>query len=104
MKEQIERGIELLQLCSDLQSEKDGVKRPGLFEIDKSKNLDVLSKDLSQAATNMSALHNLMSMKDYLAKLGKKLQADGLITLGWGDDHAFSALRYSLEKHGITKA
>lgn len=34
-QQQIERGIELLKLCQELQSEKDGIDRPAFGEIDK---------------------------------------------------------------------
>jgi len=58
-KEQIDKGVELLELCSTLQSEKDGIERPKLFKIDRTKTLDedgkidVLHGDsLSRAALN----------------------------------------------------
>ena len=55
-KKQIDRGVELLAQCNQLQTEKDGVNRPELFEIDKSKTLDKFAMDVSQAATNMNSL------------------------------------------------
>ncbi|EGQ8101670.1 hypothetical protein M3919_003899 [Vibrio parahaemolyticus] len=54
INQEIDRGIELLWLCQSLQSEKDGVKRPSHFQIDKSKTLDSFAQDISRAVTNMS--------------------------------------------------
>ncbi|KVV07398.1 hypothetical protein [Burkholderia ubonensis] len=98
---QIDRGLELLALCLALQSEKDGVARPAPFEIDKSKTLDQFAKDINAASTNMAALHKLIPQMLRLAELGRKLEADGKLEVGYGDDYSSAALNFVLREHGI---
>jgi hypothetical protein len=74
-KEEVNRGIALLELCQTLQSAKDGVERPALHSIDKTKTLDQFAMDISSAATNMSALYKLIPMMNDLSELGRKLEA-----------------------------
>jgi hypothetical protein len=100
-KTQIDKGIELLQLCSDLQSEKDGVDRPNINEIDKSKTLDNFAQDIQIAATNMAALYKLFPMMIDLAELGRKLEADGKIKPDFGDDYSRVVLDYLLALNGV---
>ena len=47
-KSQVMRGIELLELCQKLQSEKDGVDRPDPLSIVKSKKLDQFALDVER--------------------------------------------------------
>ncbi len=98
---QADRGVELLQLCSDLQSEKDGVNRPKINQIDMSKTIDQFAMDIQVAATNMKALYKLFPLMHDLSALGKKLQADGKISADWGDDYPRLALDYFLSEHGL---
>ncbi|MCA8198510.1 hypothetical protein [Burkholderia vietnamiensis] len=99
---QIDRGIELLALCQTLQSEKDGVDRPAPFAIDKSKTLDQFAKDINTASTNMAALHKLVPQMLSLAELGKKLETEGKIDVGYGDDYSEAALKFILAEHGLS--
>ncbi|TDA48097.1 hypothetical protein [Burkholderia pyrrocinia] len=98
---QIDRGLELLVLCQALQSEKDGVDRPAPFAIDKSKTLDQFAKDINAASTNMAALHKLIPQMLRLAELGRKLEADGKLEVGYGDDYSSAALDFVLREHGV---
>lgn len=98
---EINRGIELLELCQALQSEKDGVDRPAPFTVDKSKTLDQFAKDISAASTNMAALHKLIPQMLCLAKLGRKLEASGKLQVEYGDDYSTAALNFVLREHGI---
>lgn len=99
--EEINRGIELLALCQALQSEKDGVDRPAPFAIDKSKTLDQFAKDVSAASVNMAALHKLIPQMIRLGELGRKLEADGKISVGYGDDYSIVALNFVMAEHGL---
>jgi len=92
---QIERGVELLLLCQQLQSAKDGVVRPAPGEIDKTKTLDQFAQDIGQAVTNMTALHKLMPMMLRLGELGRKLEAEGKIEVGFGEDYSLAALDFA---------
>ncbi|MGC8213089.1 hypothetical protein [Ralstonia pseudosolanacearum] len=100
-KAQIERGIELLTLCQELQSEKDGVDRPEPLLIDKAKTNDQFAQDISTAITNMSALNKLIPQMVHLGKLGQKLAAEGKIEVDYGDDYSGAALRFFLAEHGL---
>lgn len=100
-KEEIERGVELLKLCQTLQSEKDGIDRPELHVIDKTKTLDQFARDISKSATWMSSLYKLVPMMDDLAKLGRKLESEGRISVDYGEDYSEAALNYLLEQNGL---
>lgn len=102
-QQQVEKGIELLQLCADLQSEKDGIDRPKINQIDPTKTLDQFARDIQTAATNMSALNKLFPLLNDLSELGRKLEADGKITVDYGDSFADAALNYVLREHGLTR-
>lgn len=97
---QAQRGIELLTLCQRLQSEKDGVDRPDPFVIDKTKILDEFARDIGQAATNMAAIQILVPMMLQLAELGRQLEANGRITVGYGEDYAQIALDFFTAEFG----
>jgi hypothetical protein len=103
-KKQIDRGVELLEQCHQLQTEKDGVNRPKLFEIDKSKTLDQFAMDVSQAATNMNSLYMLFPMMNDLAELGRKLESEGKIEVTVGDSLSRSALDYLLNENGLKQS
>lgn len=98
---EINRGLELLALCQALQSERDGVDRPAPFAIDKFKTLDQFAKDINTASTNMAALHKLIPQMLRLAELGRKLEADGKLEVGYGDDYSSAALDFVLREHGV---
>ncbi|HEY0843396.1 hypothetical protein [Methylotenera sp.] len=103
-KQQIERGIELLKLCQQLQSEKDGVNRPEPFIIDKTKELDQFAQDIGAAIVNISALNKLFPMMLALGELGRKLHAEGKIEVDYGDDFSTSALGYVLGQNDLDPA
>lgn len=100
-QQQSDRGIELLQLCSELQSEKDGVDRPAINQIDKSKTLDDFAIDIQTAATNMTALYKLFPLMNDLSALGRKLESEGKLKAEIGDDYSRLALDYFLAENGV---
>lgn len=102
-EQQADRGVELLQLCSDLQSEKDGIQRPAINEINKSKTLDEFAVDIQTAATNMISLYKLFPLMNDLSQLGRKLEAEGKITMEFGEDYSRKALDFVLNEHGVSK-
>ncbi len=99
-KTEVQRGMELLELCQELQSARDGIDRPKPGVIDKTKTLDQFARDISAAMTNMSALQKLIPMMLQLGELGRKLEADGKITVEYGDDYSTAALNYICSQHG----
>lgn len=94
VKQEIEKGVELLWLCQQLQSEKDGIDRPTDFQIDKSKTLDQFAQDVGCSVTNMKALYKLFPMEERLASIGRALEKQGMIQVGYGESYAESALAY----------
>lgn len=90
----VERGHELLGQLIYYQNTRDGVDRPGLFVIDKSKTLDQFAMDVSEVATYLSSLQKLIPMQSELSEIGRKLEAQGKITVTAGDSYAESALMY----------
>ncbi len=103
IKKEIMRGEELLWLCQDLQSEKDGVDRPKHHSIDKSKTLDQFAKDIGRSATNMVSLLKLIPMLEKLIQLGRKLESEGVISVDIMDDYSEAALKYLLEQNGLAQ-
>jgi hypothetical protein len=101
LKNQILRGEELLWLCQDLQSEKDGIDRPKHLAIDKSKSLDQFAQDISRSVVNMASLIKLLPMAGKLATLGRKLEADKLIAVNYGEDYTEVALDYLMAENGL---
>lgn len=100
VKAEILRGEELLWLCQDLQSAKDGIDRPSKDCWDKSKTLDDFAMDINRSATYMVSLLKLLPMNDKLTELGKKLEADGKIEpLFIGNSYSDAALNYLLKEH-----
>jgi len=98
---EIKRGIELLWLCQDLQSEKDGVHRPKHQVIDKNKTLDQFAQDISHAAVNMGSLNELLPMMNSLSKLGQKLVSEGKIKAKPFDNYSKLALDFLLKENGL---
>ena len=92
--EVVERGHELLSLCQKLQSDIDGIDRPDLFSVYKSKTLDQFAQDIGEAAMYHSMLLKLIPMQERLSEIGKKLEDCGHIKLNLGDSYAEAALTY----------
>ncbi len=103
LKEQIEKGVELLALCQKLQSEKDGVDRPDLHVIDKSKTLDKFAMDISATSNLLHSLYTLIPMMDSLSNLGRELEKDEKIKVDFGDDYSKLALDYLISQNGAAK-
>jgi hypothetical protein len=98
----IEKGVGLLKLCQQLQSEKDGVDRPEPGIIDKTKTLDDFAKNIKEAITYLTSLYTLLPMQSGLADLGRELEKQGKIKPDYGDSYAQAALAFLLAEHGLT--
>lgn len=100
----IERGCELLKLCVQLQSEKDGVNRvlPGVF--DKAKVLDQVAQDAGEASLYMLMLRKLLPMQEQLAELGRTLEGAGRLKVMYGENYAERALEFVIEQCGLAGA
>lgn len=93
-------GVALLQLCLTLQSEKDGIPRPALGDINNIKELDPFTLSIQTAAADLQLLSTLEPLRNDLSALGKKLEEQGEILSVWGADYSRLALAYVMEKHG----
>lgn len=100
-QQQIERGIELLKLCQELQSEKDGIDRPAFGVIDKTKTLDSFALDVQAAIVNMGALNKFYPILEALTALGKKLESEGKLSVSAGYSYADAALSYFKSSCGL---
>jgi len=98
----VEKGIELLKLCSQLQTDKDGVNRPEPGVVDKTKTPDQFAKDINESITYMSSLYKLLPMMEQLSKLGRTLESEGKISVDFGEEFDSAALKYVMKEHGIT--
>lgn len=98
MDNKINRAISLLKLCQVLQSEKDGVDRPAFGEIDKSKIIDDFAKDVNESILYVAMLHKLLPMQDKLVEIGKKLEAQGKISVMSGESYVEVSLNYLITK------
>lgn len=92
--EVVRKGHELLALCQELQSGIDGVERPSLFSVDKSKTLDQFAIDINDTAINLSYLVKLIPMLERLSEMGRKLENRGEIKIEISDSYAEAALAY----------
>lgn len=100
-QQQIDRGIELLKLCQELQSEKDGIDRPAFGVVDKTKTLDQFAMDIQAAIINMGALYKLFPEHETLAAIGRKLESEGKLTMSVGDSYSEAALSYFKSSCGL---
>lgn len=100
-EKEIERAIELLKLCQQLQTDKDGVNRPEPGVVDKTKNLDQFAQDIMQSIAYVATLNKLLPMSADLARLGRRLEQEEKISLNVGDDYSRAALNYLLSQYGL---
>lgn len=100
-KDEIGRGIELLVLCQQLQSEKDGIVRPEPGEHDKTKTLDDFAVDVDRAISNMTLLRRLVPMMLQLDEIGRKLEASGQLSVRVGEDYSVAALKFLRGQYGL---
>lgn len=52
----------------------------------------------------MVSLHKLVPQMLRLAELGRKLEADGKISVGYSDDYSTAALNFVLAEHGLSRS
>ena len=100
-EEDISKAEEFIWLCQDLQTEKDGVIRPGFMDFDKSKTLDQFAMDINKSATYISSLGKLIPMMNDLSKLGRKLEAEGTISVTAGDGYSRAVLDYLMAEYNL---
>lgn len=90
----IDNGHEFLRRALSAQCDIDGIDRPELFSVDKTKTLDKIALDANEVATYLSALKQLIPMQSELTDIGRKLEKEGKIDCDIGDSYAELALQY----------
>ncbi|GKV75847.1 hypothetical protein PEC106568_10210 [Pectobacterium carotovorum subsp. carotovorum] len=91
-----QQGISLLLLCQQLQSEKDGIKRPLPFKVgvQADEELDDFARQIQSVCVSLSQLDNLLIMQRQLADLGRQLEQAGKLTVSAGDSYADTAIAW----------
>ncbi|MFJ5338801.1 hypothetical protein PSR30_04385 [Pectobacterium carotovorum subsp. carotovorum] len=91
-----QQGINLLLLCQQLQSEKDGIKRPLPFKVgvQADEELDDFARQIQSACLSLSQLDNLLVMQRQLVDLGRQLEQTGKIAVPAGDSYADAAMAW----------
>ncbi len=93
--------IELLTLCQQLQSEKDGIERPALGAY--TRNEDEFSDRIRVAYGHALQLHQLLAMMTTLSAIGAEMERRGEISLLPGEDYAQRSLDRLAEQYLATK-
>ena len=88
--------IELLTLCLQLQSEKDGISRPlpDKAPVGLSDTFDDFARQIHQACLYASMTDSLLALQSRLADTGRKLEQDGQLRVEDGDSYATAALAW----------
>ncbi|MDK9421979.1 hypothetical protein PO857_004322 [Pectobacterium carotovorum] len=91
-----QQGISLLLLCQQLQSEKDGIKRPSPFQVgvQADEELDDFARQIQKVCVSLAQLDNLLAMQRQLADRGRQLEQSGKITVTAGTSYADAALAW----------
>lgn len=91
-----QHGISLLLLCQQLQSEKDGIKRPLPLNlgVQADEELDDFARQIQNVCVSLAQLDNLLAMQRQLADHGRQLEQSGNITVTAGNSYADAALAW----------
>lgn len=86
--------LALLSLCQQLQSEKDGIRRPepGKPGVAADETLDDFAQQIQTACVYASMTDRLLAMKDRLTDFGRQLESRELVEVPVGRDYADAAL------------
>lgn len=91
-----QQGISLLLRCQQLQSEKDGIKRPQPFTagVQADEELDDFARQIQDVCLYVVQLDNLLAMQRQLVELGRQLEQTGKIAVPAGDSYADAAMAW----------
>lgn len=84
--------IELLTLCQQLQSEKDGLKRPAPRRpgVAADEVMDGFAQRVQQSCVYAASLDPLLALQSRLADVGRRLEEQGRLHTDVGDNHALA--------------
>ncbi|MDX6917779.1 hypothetical protein R9X49_22035 [Pectobacterium carotovorum] len=91
-----QQGINLLLLCQQLQSDKDGIKRPLPFRagVNADEELDAFARQIQSVCISLSQLDNLLAMQRQLADFGRQLELTGKLKVTAGESYADAAMTW----------
>lgn len=89
--------VALLTLCQQLQSEKDGIKRPAprIYSCDEEEFAD----RIQAACGHALQLYQLLPMRDRLSAIGAEMERRGEITVMFGESYANRALAHLMAEY-----
>ena len=94
----VDNGKNILDEYLEMKNKIDGVNRPKIFEIDKTKTIDELSSQVGEVALYLTSLLQLVRMKDDLISIGRDLIDEGKLELSIGDSISEKTLEYLKDK------
>ncbi|MEW5562025.1 hypothetical protein AB1287_17565 [Enterobacter asburiae] len=91
-----EELIELLTLCQQLQSDKDGLKRPAPRRagVMADEVLDTFAQSILHSCAYAALLDQLLVQQSRLSDVGRQLETQGQLRTEVGDDYALAALEW----------
>lgn len=91
-----EELIALLTLCQQLQSDKDGLKRPAPRQagVAADEVLDSFGQRILLSCAYAASLDTLLALQSRLADVGRQLETQGQIRTEVGEDYALAALEW----------
>ena len=101
IEEIVDNGKNILEEYLEMKNKIDGINRPRIFEIDKTKTVDDISNNVEKVALYLNLLLELVPMKDDLILIGKDLIDEGKIEVGIGDSISQKTIEYLKEKRNI---
>ncbi|EPP1042705.1 hypothetical protein ACULX8_003248 [Cronobacter sakazakii] len=88
--------IELLKLCQQLQTQKDGIRRPEPGTFDPAAKMDTFARNITNSCLWLTHIEAMLPVLGQLTELGKELEKEGKIKPEAGDNYASLAVAWLL--------
>ncbi|WP_024554998.1 hypothetical protein ACP26C_23815 (plasmid) [Franconibacter helveticus 513] len=88
--------IELLKLCQQLQTEKDGIRRPEPGTFDPTAKMDTFASNITNSCLWLTHIETMLPVLEQITELGKELEREGKIQPEAGDNYASLAVAWLL--------
>ncbi|MEB5924753.1 hypothetical protein [Franconibacter daqui] len=88
--------IELLKLCQQLQTQKDGIRRPEPGTFDPTAMMDPFASNIANSCLWLTHIEAMLPVLEQLTQLGKELEKEGKIQPEAGDNYASLAVVWLL--------
>ncbi|WP_319739013.1 hypothetical protein [Cronobacter sakazakii] len=93
---QARKCIELLKLCQQLQTQKDGIRRPEPGTFDPAAKMDTFARNITNSCLWLTHIEAMLPVLGQLTELGKELEKEGKIKPEAGDNYASLAVAWLL--------